>query len=66
MMFIFEQNKFKQYFDFNIIFVVMGSSINDVTVLGGWGQGFCDDSAKTLEIKYVTMGAGGQKLSKIA
>ena len=39
-----------------------GSSINDVTVLGGRGyQGFCDDSTKALVLKSVTMGGGGVK-----
>ena len=33
-----------------------GSSINDVTVLRGGGQGFCDGSTKALVIKSVTMG----------
>ena len=32
--------------------------MNDVTVLGGRGQGFCDDNAKAL-LKRVTMGGGG-------
>ena len=36
-----------------------GSSINDVTVLGGGGQGFCDNSSKSLVIKRVTIGGGG-------
>ena len=40
----------------------LGSSINDVTVLEGRGyQGFCDDSAKALVLKSVTMGGGGVK-----
>ena len=43
-----------------------GSSIYDVTVIGGGGQGFCDNSTKTLVIKRVTIGGGGQKLFKIA
>ena len=30
---------------------VRGSSINDVTTLGGEGQGFCDDSSKGLSNK---------------
>jgi hypothetical protein len=39
-----------------------GSSINDVTVLGGRGyQGFCDDSTKALVLKSVTIGGGGVK-----
>ncbi len=34
-----------------------GSSINDVTVLGGRGyRGFCHNSTKALVIKSVTMG----------
>ena len=32
------------------------SSINDVRVLGGGGQGLCDDSIKALVIIGVTMG----------
>ena len=28
-----------------------GTSINDVTVLGGEGQGFCDGNTKALDIK---------------
>ena len=44
----------------------MGSSTNDITVLGGGGdQWFCDDSTKAFVIKRVTMGEG-QKLSKFA
>jgi hypothetical protein len=40
----------------------LGSSINDVTALGGRGyQGFCDDSTKALVMKSVTMGEGGVK-----
>jgi hypothetical protein len=36
-----------------------GSSINDVTVLGGRRyQGFCDNSTKALVMKSVTMGRG--------
>ena len=35
-----------------------GSSINDVTVLGGGCQGFCDNSALVI-IKSVMMGGGG-------
>ena len=42
-----------------------GSSINDVTALGGRSyQGFCDDSTKALVIKYVTMGLGQIENSK--
>ena len=41
-----------------------GSSINDVTVLGGKGyQGFCDDSTKALVLKSITM--EGEGVSKI-
>ena len=37
----------------------MGSSISDVIAFGGrGGQGFCDDSTKTLVIKSVTLGGG--------
>ncbi len=43
-----------------------GSSINDVTFLGGGGQGFCDNSTKASVTKSVTMGGGGPKMSKIA
>ena len=35
----------------------LGSSINDITVLGG--QWFCDVSTKAFVIKSVTMGGGG-------
>ena len=41
---------------------VRGSSINDVTVLGGGAQGFCDDSTKALLIKRVRMWGGGSKI----
>ena len=56
------------HFPLEITFVCCkGSSINDVTVLGGGGRGFCDNSTKALVIKPVTMGGGGgQKLFKIA
>ena len=30
-------------------------------MLGGGGQGFCEDSTKALAIKRVTMGRGGVK-----
>ena len=33
----------------------VGSSMNDVTVLRGRGQGFCDGSTKALVLKSVTM-----------
>ena len=36
----------------------LGSSINDVTVLAGGGQGFWDDCTKPLAIKRVTKGVG--------
>jgi hypothetical protein len=43
-----------------------GSSINDVTALGGRGyKGFCDESTKALVIKCVTMGGGGVKNDQI-
>ena len=43
----------------------LGSSINDVTVVGGRGdKGFVDDSTKALVIKCGTRG-GGQKWSRI-
>ena len=43
---------------------IKGTSINDVTVLvGGGGQGFCDDSTQALVIKRVTI--GGMGVSKI-
>ena len=32
-----------------------GSSINDVTAIGGGGQGSCDDISKALVIKRVTI-----------
>ncbi len=38
-----------------------GSSINDITVLGGGGQRFCDNSTKVSVIKSVTMGGEGSK-----
>jgi hypothetical protein len=38
----------------------MGSFINAVTSSGARGQGFCDDSNKTLQINQnVTIGDGG-------
>ena len=42
---------------------ILGSSINDVTVLGGGGGGYgiCDNSTMALVIKRVTMGGGGVK-----
>jgi hypothetical protein len=40
-----------------------GSSINDVTVIGGGGEGFCNNSIKALVIKSVTMRGGGQIMS---
>ena len=40
----------------------MGSSINDVKVLGGGDQGFCDNSTRALVIKRMTMGGGGSKI----
>ena len=43
----------------------MRSSINDVTVIGGEGQGFCVDITKTLKIKSVIMEEGGQKLRAV-
>ena len=43
----------------------MGSSINDVTVLGGESNIFQRQNY-AFGIKRVTMGNGGQKLSKIA
>jgi hypothetical protein len=39
-------------------FFVLGSSINDVTALGGGGQGFCDNSTNASVIKSATMGEG--------
>ena len=41
-------------------------SINDLTVSGGGGQGFCDDSTTAIVTKAVMMGRRGQELSKIA
>lgn len=40
-----------------------GSSINNVTDLGGWGQGFCDDSTVDVLLKS---GVGCKKISKMA
>ena len=37
-----------------------GSYINDVTVSGEEGQGFCDDTTKALVIKSVMRGGDGQ------
>ncbi len=37
------------------------SSINDVMVRGGGGQGLCDNNTKPSVIKCVTMGGGGSK-----
>ena len=31
----------------------------------GWGQGFCDNSTKTLLLKSVTMGGGGRMCQKL-
>ena len=42
-----------------------GSSINDVTVLKGGGQGFCDYNSKAFDKICDGGGRGGQKLSKI-
>ena len=42
-----------------------GSYRNDVTVLGGEGQGFCDDTSKALVIKSVMRGRTGKRKSKI-
>ncbi len=51
---------------FEKIHCPQGSSINDVTALGGRGyQGFCDNSAKALVIKSVTMGGGSVKNDQI-
>ena len=47
------------------LFLTMVSSINDVTVLGGRGQGFCDDSTKAFTIKLVTMGGGSEIVPKL-
>ena len=41
--------------------VPSGSSINDVTVIGGGGQVFCDDSTNALLIRRVTMGGRSVK-----
>ena len=39
----------------------MGSSINDVTVIGGGGQYFCDGSTKAFSNKKRDEGEGGVK-----
>ena len=39
-----------------------GSSINDVTALGGGGQGFCYDRTKALFLKSVLMGGEGSQI----
>ena len=38
------------------------SPINNITVLGGGGQGFCDNITKALVIKCLTIGGGGSKM----
>ena len=44
-------------------FLMEGSFINNVMVLGEEGRGFSDDcSTKALVIKSVTMGGGGSKI----
>jgi hypothetical protein len=49
-----------------VTYSVKGSSINDFTVLGGGGQGFCDKSTKALVIENFTRGRGGvEKCSKL-
>ena len=49
------------------IFTAYGSSIHDVTFLGGGRgcQGFCDDSSKALILKSVTMGGVDVENSQI-
>ena len=37
------------------------SSINDVTVIGGGGQGFCDNRTKAIVIKRMMMEGVGVK-----
>ena len=39
-----------------------GSSINDIMVLGGRDQGFCDDISKALVMECMMMGGGGSKI----
>ena len=50
--------------------ILRRSSINDITVIGGGGQGLFDNSTMALVKKCVMMGGGGvqncPKLSKIA
>ena len=41
--------------------IIQGSSINDVTGVGGGSQGFCVNCTKVSIIKSVTMGEGGSK-----
>jgi hypothetical protein len=44
----------------------MGPFINNLTVSGGGGHGFCDNSTKASVIISVTMRERGQKMFKIA
>ena len=44
----------------------MRSSINDVMVLGGMGQGICDDSPQALVIKRLMKGEGFKNCSKLS
>ncbi len=56
------REKSKNDFDALILRCLRGSSINDVTALGGREYlGFCEDSTKALVIKSVTKGGGGVK-----
>ena len=41
------------------------SSIDDVTALGGEGQGFCELNTKALVIKRIMMGEGVNSCSKL-
>ena len=62
---ILNQSYKRNFVQNNIINFKHLNTINDVTVLGGGGLGFCDDSTKDFVIKLVTMGEGGQKNFKI-
>ncbi len=55
----------KIYKSFNFILKCKGSSINDLTVLGeGVGQGFCDNSTRSLVKKHEYGCIGWQKMTK--
>ena len=54
------------WFSFRLEFILeKGSSIHDVTLLGGGSQGFCDDSTNLSNKKCDNGGRVCQKLSKV-